>query len=175
MAIPYSLVVRSVAPGKPERGNKTFAMAQRAQKLDLSAIASHMSSHDSKYNKGDVMAVLTQASDCIREQLLLGNKVYLGDMGAFSVRFVGEGADNAESFSTSMIKEVKVRWHPSKHFSDLIHEAQFNYVGTRESQGATRRAERERLNQLATVKPGTGNADGQAPGATPDDGGNIGA
>ncbi len=171
MAIPYSLVLRSTSPGKPEMGNKTYAMAQSARVMDLDAIAEHMSSHDSKYNKGDVMAVLTQMSDCLREQLLLGNKVYLGGMGAFSLLLVCDGADNAENFSTALIKKVKVRWEPSTQFSNLLQDAEFTYVGTREAQSEARRAERKKLNEMASVKPetdGDGNQD-------PDDDGNLGA
>ncbi len=174
MAIPYSLTLRLVAPGKPELGNKTYAVAQCARVMDLAAIAEHMSGHDSKYNKGDVMAVLTQMSNCVREQLLLGNKVSLGDMGAFSVVLLGDGADNAESFSPSMIKKVKVRWEPSLQFSNLVQSASFNYVGTRESQSEARKAEREKLNEMATVKPETDDSNGQTPDTTPDDEGNLG-
>lgn len=174
MAIPYSLAVRSAIPGKPELGNKTYAVAQYAQVLELDDIAGHMSSHDSKYNKGDVMAVLTQMSDCIREQLLLGNKVVLGDLGAFSLGLSGEGADNAESFSTSMIKMVKVRWNPSSQFANLLKDAEFRFVGTRESQIIARREERKRLNGMASVKPDTSNPGDQNPDKNPDEGGELG-
>ncbi len=152
-------------------GNKTYAVAQCAQVMKLNDIAKHMSSHSSKYNKGDVMAVLTQMSDCLREQLLLGNKVSLGDMGSFSLVLIGDGADNAKSFSTSLIKKVKVRWEPSDELSDLAQSAEYTYVGTRESQRETRKAERARLNRLATVKPETDNPSDSD--TTPDEDGNL--
>ncbi len=162
--------MRLASPSKPELGNKTFAVAQSAKVMDLSDMAEHMSNHDSKYNKGDVMAVLTQLSGCLREQLLLGNKVVLGDMGAFSVVLIGKGADNAESFSTDMITKVKVRWEPSEKLSNLVQNASFHFVGTREAQSEARKAERAKLNALATVQP---EADGSEGGS--DDEGNIGA
>ena len=80
MSIPYSLILRQVHPGKPKEGNKTYPVAQVRQVMSLSDMAKHMSSHSSKYDKGDVMAVATQLTSCIREQLLLGNKVVLGDL-----------------------------------------------------------------------------------------------
>lgn len=160
-------------PGFPEQGNKTYPVAQYAQFLDLQAMAEHMESHNSKYNKGDVMAVATQLTSCIREQLLLGNKVELGDLGAFAVTLISDAADNAESFNTSMIKKVKVRWEPSIEFTDLINEAQFTFVGSRKSQAAARKAERERLNALATIQPDNdGGGDNNGEG---DDDGNLGA
>lgn len=138
-------------PGKPEEGNKTYPQAQFREVMNLSDMARHMSSHSSKYDKGDVMAVATQLTSCIREQLLLGNKVQLGDLGAFSVSLI---ADNAESFSTALIKKVKVRWEPSSEFKDLINDASFEYVGTRKTQAEARKAEKEVLNNMATVQPG---------------------
>lgn len=80
MAIPYSLVLRMIQPGEPEQGNKTYPVAQYDQLLDMKAMAKHMTTHGSKYDRGDVLAVATQLTSCIREQLLLGNKVVLGDM-----------------------------------------------------------------------------------------------
>lgn len=154
MAISYSLALRYTVPGEPESDNKTYAVAQVSEKLDLPAIAQHMAGHDNKYNKGDIMAVVTQLSSCIKEQLLLGNKVDLGDLGSFSVTLASDGADNAEAFSTSMIKRVRVRWYPSKALNSLINEASFQFVGTRESQQEARKQDRERLNSLATIKPG---------------------
>ena len=154
MSIPYSLVLRMAKPGKPEEGNKTLPCAQCRQVMDLSDMAKHMSGHSSKYDKGDVMAVATQLTSCIREQLLLGNKVQLGDLGAFSVSLIADSADNAESFSTALIKKVKVRWEPSSEFKDLINDASFEYVGTRKTQAEARKAERELLNNMATVQPG---------------------
>ena len=154
MSIPYSLALRQIHPGEPEMGNKTYPVAQFREVMNLSDMAKHMSSHSSKYDKGDVMAVATQLTSCIREQLLLGNKVVLGDLGAFSVTLVSDAADNAESFSTALIKKVKVRWEPSSEFKDLLNEASFEYVGTRKAQAEARKAEKELLNNMATIQPG---------------------
>lgn len=155
-----------VRPGKPEQGNKTYPVAQVRQVMNLSDMAKHMSNHSSKYDKGDVMAVATQLTSCIREQLLLGNKVVLGDLGAFCVSLKSESANNAEEFSTSLIKKVKVRWEPSGEFEDLLNEVTFEYVGTRKAQADARKAEKEALNNAATIKPGEGADDegGEAEG-----------
>ena len=154
MSIPYSLILRQVRPGKPKEGNKTYPVAQIRQVMNLSDMAKHMSSHSSKYDKGDVMAVATQLTSCIREQLLLGNKVQLGDLGAFSVSLKSKSANNAEEFSTSLIKKVKVRWEPSSEFEDLLNEVTFEYVATRKAQADARKAEKELLNNMATIQPG---------------------
>ena len=142
MAIPYSLALRLAKPGFPEKGNKTYPVAQYYQLLDLGKMAAHMAGHASKYSKGDIMAVTTELTSCIREQLLLGNKIQLGDLGAFSVTLISKGADNAESFSTSLIQKVKVHWEPSAEFTDLLNDCEFEFVGTREAQAAARKADK---------------------------------
>lgn len=159
MSIPYSLTVRLVRPSKPEMGNKTYAVAQYARIMDLNALAEHMSSHDSKYNKGDILAILSQMASCIREQLLLGNKVVLDDMGAFSLVLRSTGAEDAESFSTSMIQKVMVRWTPSAKLENLVNDAQFHFAGSRKSQQEARVAERERLKAMASGSSDTEDPD----------------
>ena len=154
MAIPYSLTLRHIHPGEPEMGNKTYATAQYAEMMNLEDLAEHMSSHGSKYDKGDIMAVVTQLASCIKEQLLLGNKVTLGDLGSFSVGLDAKAAPNAEEFSTSQIKRVLVRWSPSNTLSGLEKEASFEYVSTRKAQDEARKAEKELLNNMATIQPG---------------------
>ena len=140
-------------PGEPEQGNKTFPAAQYAQNLNLNDMAKHMASHGSKYSKGDIIAVATQLVDCIREQLLLGNRVNMGDLGTFYVSLKAKAAANAEEFTTDLIKDVAVRWSPSQQFKSLKNEATFTYVGSRESQAEARKAEKEQLNSMATDKP----------------------
>ena len=172
MSIPYSLVLRQRVPGNPKEGNKTFPAAQYAQNLSMNDMAKHMASHGSKYNKGDIIAVATQLVDCIREQLLLGNRVNLGDLGTFYVSLKADSADNAEEFTTALIKDVNVRWAPSPLFKSLKNEATFTYVGSRESQAEARKAEKETLNSKATDKPGQ-NPDDEGTGDD-EGGGNLG-
>ena len=154
MPIPYSLALRMQKPGKPEMGNKTFPVAQYAQNLSMNDMAAHMASHGSKYLKGDILAVATQLVDCVREQLLLGNRVNLGELGTFYVTLDAHASNNAEEFTTSSINDVKVRWAPSSRFKSLINEATFTYVGSRESQAEARKAEKLALNDKATMKLG---------------------
>ena len=66
-----------------------------------------------------------------------------------------DSADNAEEFTTALIKDVNVRWAPSQQFKSLINEATFTYVGTRETQAEARKAEKLALSDKATIKPGS--------------------
>lgn len=154
MAIPYSLAMRNTSPAHPESGSKTYVLAQYARVMDLEDMAEHMSAHDSKYNKGDIMAVMMQMATCVREQLLLGNKVVLGGLGSFAVRLHSEGVDNVEDFCPGLIRTVTVRWRPSAQMCTMKQDARFRFVGTRRSQNEARKAERQRLGAVAQEDTG---------------------
>lgn len=49
--------------------------------------------------------------------------------------------------------EIEGQLNASAEFADLLNEASFEYVGTHEAQAEARKAEKERLNALATQKP----------------------
>ncbi|MBQ5642450.1 MAG: hypothetical protein IIV13_01680 [Bacteroidaceae bacterium] len=50
--------------------------------------------------------------------------------------------------------EIEGQLNANAGFADLLNEASFEYVGTREAQAEARKAEKGRLNVLATQKPG---------------------
>ena len=138
--INYSICARQ-NPQNEERDIKYYANAQSVNNLDMAAFAKHIQTHGSVYSPADIQAVLTLAVDCIREQLLEGNKVSLGELGSFSVAFHSEGTRKAEEFSAANITEVRVNWAPGPLFKDLRKEAVFRKVPTRGAQAATLAAE----------------------------------
>ena len=79
--------------------------------------------------------------------------------GHYTPRPIGRGKGEGPTrspltFTTALIKKVKVRWEPSIEFEDLLKEATFEYVGTRKAQAEARKAEKELLNNMATIQPG---------------------
>lgn len=130
--IPYSLSLRS-NPMDIEQPKKAYANAQARQVLDINQFAAHITSHGCVYSRGDIAAILTMAVDCIREQVLAGNAVVLGDLGKFTARISSKGAKDFESFNTqSHIRKVNVRWVPGRTFQNLKEEATFERVLTLE-------------------------------------------
>ena len=135
--INYSIVIMSTKPGTKKADvteTKAYGTAQIHENLDLDRFAKHIADHGCTYDRADITAVLTKAVDCLREQLLLGNKVNLGELGSFHVELNTEGAKTADAFTAANIKEVNVRWIPGKRFKNLRDEAQFQLVPTRASQ-----------------------------------------
>ena len=122
---------------------KWYAHVSVNETLNIDKLAEHMASHNCPFSKGTIMGILTDAFACIRENLLMGNKIDLGDMGAFYVTISSEGCDSAEDFSASMIRGVNVRWSPSDDFKTLLNDASFQQVATRELQLKSRKEMRQ--------------------------------
>ena len=62
-----------------------FAIAQYADVMTIEKFAKHIATHGCVYSRADISAILYMAVDCMREQLLEGKKIRLGDLGDFSV------------------------------------------------------------------------------------------
>ena len=120
---------------------KYYAHAQASRILDINDFAKHISAHGCVYSRADISAVLTMAVDCIREQLLEGNRVNLGELGSFSVALRSKGTEKSEDFTANRIYAVNVNWTPGKLFKDLLEEADFKKVPTRKAQAAVLAAE----------------------------------
>ena len=83
------------------------------------------------------------AVDCMREMLLEGKKIRLGDLGDFSLLLGSKGAESADKFTAQNITQVKVQWEPGKEFKNLLDDAEFNLVASRSAQAAVLKAIRE--------------------------------
>ena len=76
------------------------------------------------------------AVDCMREQLLEGKKIRLGDLGDFSVSLQSKGAETAKAFTAQNITGVNVVWDCGQEFKNLLADAEFNLVASRSAQAA---------------------------------------
>ena len=135
--INYSIAIKSSTPGTKKADiteTKAYGMAQVSEVLDINDFAKHIASHGSVYKKGDVIGLLTNAVSCLRELMLEGKRVKLGDLGDFQPQLRTEGARTTEEFTALNIKEVVVGWTPGKPFENLRSEATFQLVPTRAAQ-----------------------------------------
>ncbi|MCR4920245.1 MAG: DNA-binding protein [Bacteroidaceae bacterium] len=133
----YSIAIRSTKPGLKKANiteTKAYAVAQASGSIDMDEFAGHIAEHGSKYKRGDIYAILAEAVDCMREKLLEGQIVTLGELGSFRCSYNCEGSASASTLSADNIKAVKVIWTPGKHFRDLREKADFQCVPNREAQ-----------------------------------------
>ena len=144
---------------KTEKQN-AFAISQYTDVMTIEKFAKHITSHGSVYSRADISAILYMAVDCMREMLLEGKKIRLGDLGDFSLLLASKGAETPDKFTAQNITNVKVRWEPGQQFKNLLEDAEFNLVASRSAQAAV----------IKAIKEGKTNVDLNAP-INPDGGG----
>ena len=153
-----------------------FATAQYTEVMGIEKFARHIADHGTTYSRADIMAILYMAVDCMREQLLEGKKIRLGELGDFSLSLSSKGAETAEKFSSQNIQRVAVCWEPGSEFRNLLADAEFNLVATRSAQAAVLKAIKEGKTNVDISAPVTpGNPGGGSPsGGTSNPGGTTG-
>ena len=164
-----------------------FAVAQYAEVMNIEKFARHITSHGCVYSRADISAILYMAVDCMRELLLDGKKIRLGDLGDFSVSITSRGAETAEKFSSQNITGVNVVWDCGQEFKNLIADAEFNLVASRAAQSAVIKAikngetivdisgnEDDDNDENENENPGGGSGSGSGSGSGNPGGGNPG-
>ena len=129
--IDYSVSGR-INPKEKEMPPKYYASAQTNKIVSLDEFSKHIASHGCVYKRADIAAVLTMAVDCLREMLLNGYKIELGDLGSFYVSLSSEGTLTAKEFNPiHHIKSVNVNWERGLSFQNMKEDAEFNQVAIR--------------------------------------------
>ena len=142
----YSIVMRS-NPMDADAAKKAYASAQYSEVMDINRFAEHIASHGCVYKRADIVAILTMAVDCMREQLLGGQKIQLGDLGDFSISINSIGAESAADYNPCLlytsdaaddnpaihVRKLNVNWSAGTRFQNLQEEAVFNLVATRKA------------------------------------------
>ena len=150
---------------KTEKQN-AFAISQYTDVMTIEKFAKHITSHGSVYSRADISAILYMAVDCMREMLLEGKKIRLGDLGDFSILLSSKGAETADKFTAQNITNVKVQWEPGQQFKNLLDDAEFNLVASRSAQAAVIKAIREGKTNVDLNVPVTPDGGGDGDGTT---------
>lgn len=164
--IDYSLALRVTNPSEKDSAKRVFGNAQQREVLTLADFARHISQHGSIYDRSTIVGCITAVVDCLREELLNGNAVSLGELGKFYVTLSTEGVEDATEFNPNThVHSVNVRWDKGSNFSNLKDDASFRLVSTRKEQAAAIKAEKEGLNQeMGTGSSSSGGSGSGDPG-----------
>ena len=158
--IKYSVRETTVKWGDHAGEKRYSANLQTSGTISLDKFAEHMADHDCKYNKGDIYSVLLQMSKCIREFILDGYMVSLGDLGVISPRIKQKAATVREEYSAGNITDLYATLKIGPALINMRGEASFEYAPTLASQALLVAAIREGANSVSLVKPtsGSGNS-----------------
>ena len=137
--INYSIYIACKKPGTKKAdystvGTTAYGSAQMNEKLSFDQFCKHIADHNSPFSKGTIQGILTDAVHCLREQLLCGNRIQLGDLGTFGVELACTPAKTTDDFNANNIEAVNVAWTPGKDFKNLRQDAQFQLVPGRKAQ-----------------------------------------
>ena len=142
--IQYSVAMMA-NPMRPQDAKKAYANLQLTGIVTINELAAHITEHNSVFSKGTIVGILTELSVCMRELILQGYKIQLGDIGTFAPRIASEGAESKEKFSASYIKDMSVNFNTGTAFDHLRRDAEFEKTTTRKVQAAALKAENEGL------------------------------
>ncbi len=126
-------------PTDPTAAKRAYAHAQAKDVLDINKFAEHIVSHGCVYSKGDIVGILTIAVACIKENLLAGNSIELGELGKFYISLGSQGARTFDEFTAQNIKKVSAKWTPSKELKNLRNKAEFERVLTKKDEAEAKK------------------------------------
>lgn len=135
--INFIICKRSAQPGlcaEDISETRVYGVPMSTETINVAQFAKHIASHGSVYKRADIVAVLLQTVDCLRELLLEGKRINLGDLGTFGVTFKTRGAETEAEFTTDNIISVKVDFQPGVAFENMRADANFNLVPRKKDQ-----------------------------------------
>ncbi len=130
-------------PRDPSKPKKALARAQLNKSYTVHEFAEHIANHNSKYDRGDIYAVLETVARHLRELLQHGNKVSLGSLGSFYPSLNSDCANSIAEFSNDNIRGLRAIWEMPKQFADMKEGATFCKVITREMNNKALHLEQE--------------------------------
>ena len=96
----YKMVTRLNPQNKSEQP-KWYAKSVQDRTISFEDLVTHMSEHNSPYSRGVIHGVLTDMLDCVKELVLDGKSVRLGDLGLFSVGLKTTGAKSRDRWTVA--------------------------------------------------------------------------
>ena len=115
---------------------KAYASIQLTGKYSTKDLCKHISDHNGLFPRAVVEGVLIQLGSCIRELILQGYSIQLGEVGILTPTIQSKGAISIEEFGVQNITRMGVNFTPGEVFSGLRDEASFEQTTTRAAQQA---------------------------------------
>ncbi|MCD8266541.1 MAG: hypothetical protein LUC33_05240 [Prevotellaceae bacterium] len=149
MPINYSLASKTASPGRKNPRRKIYAIAQCSSVFSTEEMTRWVAAHGFAGGRATVRAVLSMVTDCLKEQLLEGKRVELGELGTFYCAINSEGADSIDDFTVAgNIKGLTVRWKPGECLENLHSKARYRHVSARQSQEKAKRETKRELRDI---------------------------
>ncbi|MDR2910544.1 MAG: HU family DNA-binding protein [Bacteroidales bacterium] len=123
MAVKYTVTEKG-NPQKPKDPKKWYANAKSTGDTTLRTLSKEIAAR-STVSPADTQAVLVALTEVLTEHLAEGKIVRLGDFGAFQVSISSEGAETADKFNASMVKNQKVVFRAGIDIKEMLNNLKF--------------------------------------------------
>lgn len=88
-----------------------------------------VSTRNTTIARHELKGSLEVLSESVPSMLLGGNSVRIGKMGTLRLSFGSEGVENIDDFDTSMIRNMKIIFTPSKELKEALQNPTFENAG----------------------------------------------
>ena len=118
MSCKYRKISRTPQVGKDAGKKKYYATAVPGDAMTFDEFVTHISTHNSPYSRGTVNGVLMDTLDCLKELVLDGKSVRLGDLGLFSIGITSRGEDTPDKVTAQSIEGIHLIVRNTKNWSN---------------------------------------------------------
>ena len=102
--------------------------------VTINELAGHMAEHNTVFSRGTIVGVLSDLGACLRELVLQGYKIQLGNIGSFEPTISTKGEAKVEDFTAADITSMRVNFLLGTDFDNLLRDAEFEKTSTRAAQ-----------------------------------------
>ena len=104
--IKYRKVKRTPQTGENAGKELWYATMVTDREMNFEEFVDHISSHNSPYSRGTVHGVMMDMLDCLKELILDGKSVRLGDLGLFSIGMKSHGELTRDKVSAASVEDI---------------------------------------------------------------------
>ena len=140
--IKYRKVKRTPQTGENAGKELWYATVVTDREMNFEEFVDHISSHNSPYSRGTVHGVMMDMLDCLKELILDGKSVRLGDLGLFSIGMSSRGEVSRDKVTSASVEGIHLLVKNTKNWSNselkkLCKITAYDARGDEETDGGT--------------------------------------
>ena len=116
--IKYRKVKRTPQTGENAGKELWYATVVTDREMNFEEFVDHISSHNSPYSRGTVHGVMMDMLDCLKELILDGKSVRLGDLGLFSIGMSSRGEVSRDKVTSARVEGIHLLVKNTKNWSN---------------------------------------------------------
>ena len=130
MSVRYKLVLRKdLSKDAAEGAQKYYASVKSNGIMTFQQTCTAISAY-STASPGDVKVVLDGLLFVLKESLLRGEVVQMGELGNFQINVGSSGTPTAEEFKATMIRKPRIVFRPSVSLKEILGKVSFERIST---------------------------------------------